>query len=85
MAIGSDGEIGVEFRTGVDDIHYPWIVNGERRQLMYGDSVIGFVSGRPDNVYPPDWDFVWCPRTTTPVIYSTNDARCDTVPDCGDA
>lgn len=60
MAIGAAPEIGAEFRTGTDDIHYPWIVDGVLRHLMYGDSTIGFVAGRPDNVYPADGDFVWC-------------------------
>lgn len=79
MAIGAQGEIGVEFRTGTTDIHYPWIVDGEQRQLMHGDSVIGFVFGRPDNVYPADWDFVWARRR----IYSTEGTTCDTVSDRG--
>jgi hypothetical protein len=58
MAIGSEGEIGVEFRTGSKDIHYPWIVDGVQRQLMHGDSKLCFIAGRPDNIYPADGDFV---------------------------
>ena len=59
MAIGSEGEIGVTFLTGAEGIHYPWIVDGEQRQLMHGEAKLVYVLGRPDNIYPPDWDFVW--------------------------
>lgn len=62
MAIGSAPEIGVEFLThdGKSKIHYPWIVDGVVRQLMYGEATLGFVRGLEGNVYPPDGDFVWC-------------------------
>ena len=60
MAIGSAPEIGAEFRVGTKNIHYPWIVDGKQNQLMYGDSKLVYVKGRPDNIYPPeghDWEF----------------------------
>jgi hypothetical protein len=60
VAIGSAPEIGAEFRTGTKDIHYPWIVDGKQNQLMYGDSKLVYVKGRPENIYPPeghDWEF----------------------------
>lgn len=65
MAIGSAPEIGVEFRThdAAVPIHYPWIVDGVVRQLMYGEARLGFVPGREGNVYPADGDFFWCRST----------------------
>lgn len=57
MAIGSEGEIGVEFRTGSKNIHYPWIVDGVRHQLMHGDSKVVYICGRPGNLYPRlEWE-----------------------------
>lgn len=59
MAIGSEGEIGVEFRTGSENIHYPWIIDGVHHHLMYGDSKIIYVKGRPDNIYPAGDEWEW--------------------------
>jgi hypothetical protein len=57
VAIGSAPEIGTEFRTGTDNITYPWVVNGVRHQLMYGDSKVVYICGRPDNLYPQlEWE-----------------------------
>jgi len=52
VAIGSEGEIGKQFNTGVKDIHYPWVVDGIQYQLMQGDAKVVYICGRPDNVYP---------------------------------
>jgi len=56
VAIGSEGEIGVKFLTGTENINYPWIVDGVQHQLMHGDSKVIYICGRPDNVY---CRFVW--------------------------
>lgn len=50
MAIGSAPEIGKEFITG-GKVYYPWIIDGVQHQLMYGDSKVIYICGRPDNVY----------------------------------
>jgi len=60
MALGSAPEIGKNFVLGAKDISYPWIIDGKQHQLMHGEAKIGYIAGRPDNVYPPEdhkWEF----------------------------
>jgi len=37
--------------NGADKAHYPWVVDGVQHQLMWGDSEIIYICGRPGNIY----------------------------------
>jgi len=81
VAIGSEGEIGVEFRTGTKDINYPWVVNGVRHQLMHGDSKVVYICGRPSNLYSRfEWE---CHRGCCVSKPDPNDEITDEIPIVG--
>jgi hypothetical protein len=54
MALGSAPEIGRTFVVGSNVNFYPWVRDdGTTEQLMFGDSELVFICGRPDNILPP--------------------------------